>query len=92
MKAFAALYQRLGFVDDRQFIIALGLTSMAMVLVSSAFKTVTQHILNRFVHLQRDSISARLMGKYLHQPYTFFLSRNSSEFIQNLLIFRQQQR
>lgn len=80
-----AMYQRLGFVDDRQFIIALGLTSMAMVLVSSAFKTVTQHILNRFVHLQRFSTSVRLMGKYLSQPYAFFLSRNSAEFTQNLL-------
>jgi ABC-type multidrug transport system fused ATPase/permease subunit len=80
-----AVYQRLGFVDDRQFVISLGLASIALVLVSSAFKTVTQHILNRFVHMQRYSTSVRLMAKYLAQPYPFFLSRNSAEFTQNLL-------
>lgn len=80
-----AAYQRLGFTSDRQFTIALGLVSVALVIGSSLFKTLTQHVLNRFVHLQRYSLSSRLLAKYLGQPYAFFLSRNSSEFSKNIL-------
>lgn len=81
----ATLYQRLAFTSERQFTIALGLASIVLVLGSSLFKTITQHILNRFVHLQRHSLSSRLLARYLAQPYAFFLSRNSSEFSKNIL-------
>ena len=78
-------YATLGFTDTRSFIIALGAASIAVVLTASALKIVTQHLLNRFVHLQRHSISARLLGKYLGQPYEFFLSRNTAELNKNIL-------
>jgi len=55
------------------------------VIGSSAFKTVTLHLVNRFVHLTRHSISARLLSRYLHQPYEFFLMRNPSELSRNVL-------
>lgn len=80
-----AIYNRLGFHSIRDFIVALGLTSIAIVLASSAFKTVTLHQLNRFIHLLRHSISSRLLSHYLHQPYEFFLSRNSSVLSRNVL-------
>src|SRR5690606_16165500 len=38
-------------VDVRQFIVILGIGSMVTVVLSSAFKTITLHTLNRFVHL-----------------------------------------
>ena len=80
-----AVYTRLGLASERQFIIALGLASIATVIFSSAFKTVTLHALNRFVHMLRHSISARLLSRYLHQPYEFFLERNSSALTKNVL-------
>lgn len=80
-----AAYTGLGFTDTRRFIIALGIASIAAVLAASAFKTVTQHLLNRFVHLLRHSISSRLMERYLGQPYEFFLSRNSAELSKSVL-------
>ncbi|HEY1042367.1 MAG TPA: ABC transporter ATP-binding protein [Telluria sp.] len=73
------------FHDERDFIIALGLASIAIVIASSLFKTITLHALNRFVHLERHSISARLLSRYLRQPYEFFLARNSSILGKNLL-------
>lgn len=79
------IYTRLGLTDPRSFITALGLTSITLVIASSAFKTVTQHLLNRFVHLLRHSISSRLMARYLSQPYDFFLSRNSAELSKSIL-------
>lgn len=80
-----AAYERFSFHDARGFILALGLASITLVLASSAFRTVTQHVLNRFVHLLRHAISSRLLSRYLHQPYEFFLARNPSGLGKNVL-------
>lgn len=79
------LYHALGVDSTRKFIIALGLMSIVVVVLSSAFKTVTLHLVNRFVHFQRHSLSSRLLSRYLRQPYEFFLTRNSSELGKNVL-------
>lgn len=80
-----AIYVRLGFSEPSRFITALGLASITLVIASSAFKTVTQHLLNRFVHLLRHSISSRLMARYLAQPYEFFIQRNTAELSKTIL-------
>lgn len=80
-----AIYNRLSFTEPSRFITALGLTSIGLVITASAFKTVTQHLLNRFVHLLRHSISSRLMARYLAQPYEFFIQRNTAELSKTIL-------
>ncbi len=80
-----AAFEQFNFQGTRDFILALGLASIVLVLASSAFKTVTQHILNRFVHLLRHAISSRLLSRYLNQPYEFFLERNPSGLGKNVL-------
>ncbi|MCX7556240.1 ABC transporter ATP-binding protein [Xanthomonadaceae bacterium JHOS43] len=80
-----AAYERCGFTSTRDFIVALGITSMVIVVASSLFKMVTLHLLARFVHMQRHSLSARLLSTYLHQPYEFFLSHNPSVLAKNIL-------
>lgn len=80
-----AVYQYFGFANSRDFILALGVVSIVLVVASSAFKTVTQHVINRFVHLLRHAISTRLLSRYLHQPYEFFLERNPSALAKNVL-------
>lgn len=79
------VYALSGIGDTHGFTIALGLASMCVVILSSAFKTVTLHLVNRFVHFQRHSLSARLLSRYLHQPYTYFLSHNTSVLGKNVL-------
>lgn len=74
-----------GAEDTRSFLLMLGVASIALVVLSSAFKTITLHVLNRFVQFLRHSISSRLLGNYLHQPYTFFLERNPSILARNVL-------
>ncbi len=81
-----AAYERCGFTSTRDFIVALGITSMVIVVASSLFKMVTLHLLARFVHMQRHSLSARLLSTYLHQPYESFLSHNPSVLAMVLLI------
>lgn len=80
-----ALYGGFGFQGIREFSIALGLASIVIVLASSVFKTTTLHLMNRFIHLQRHSISSRLLSRYLSQPYTFFLKNNPSVLSRNVL-------
>ena len=79
------IYKSLGFSQPRQFILLLGLASIGLVITSSLFKTVTLHILNRFVHMERHSISSRLLSRYLRQPYEFFLLNNPSVLSKNVL-------
>lgn len=80
-----ATYNHFNFHNARNFILTLGVASIAIVVTSSAFKAVALHLLNRFVHFERHSISSRLLSSYLHQPYEFFLVRNSSILSKNVL-------
>lgn len=66
------LFVRFSFSDNHEFITALGFASIALVVGSSAFKTITLHLVNRFTFLLRHSISARLLSGYSHQPYEVF--------------------
>jgi ABC-type multidrug transport system fused ATPase/permease subunit len=83
--ALRALYHHFDFTSARAFTVALGLASIAIVVSSAAFKTVTLHLLNRFVHLARHSIGSRLLACYLRQPYAFFLTHNPSLLEKNIL-------
>ena len=80
-----SVYRQLRMADTREFIFLLGFASIALVVGSSVFKTVTLHVLNRFVHLERHSLSTRLLSRYLQQPYEFFLLNNSSILGKNVL-------
>lgn len=80
-----SLWNQFGFHDTRDFIFALGFASIALVVGSSIFKTITLHVLNRFVQFLRHSISSRLMSRYLHQPYEFFLTRNPAILTRNVI-------
>jgi ATP-binding cassette, subfamily B, bacterial PglK len=80
-----AVYRQLGLTDTRQFIFLLGFASIGLVVASSLFKTITLHILNRFVHMERHSVSTRLLSRYLQQPYEFFLVHNPSILSRNVL-------
>ena len=79
------LWEHFGFVERRSFIVALGLGSMAIVVTSTVFKTITLHLLNRHVQFLRHHISCRLLARYLAQPYEFFLGTNSATLSRNVL-------
>ncbi len=80
-----SVYQYFDFVNNREFIIALGLASIVLVVFSSVFKIITQHVINRFVHLQRHALSSRLLSRYLAQPYEYFIEHNSAVLSKNVL-------
>lgn len=78
-------YTTFNFTSSKDFMQALGVLSIAMVVGSSLFKTVTLHIVNRFVFFLRHHLSVRLLERYLQQPYEFFLMHNSSLLSRNVL-------
>lgn len=78
-------YTTFNFTSSKDFMQALGVLSIAMVVGSSLFKTVTLHIVNRFIFFLRHHLSERLLERYLQQPYEFFLMHNSSLLSRNVL-------
>lgn len=78
-------YTTFNFTSSKDFMQALGVLSIAMVVGSSLFKTITLHIVNRFVFFLRHHLSVRLLERYLQQPYEFFLMHNSSLLSRNVL-------
>lgn len=80
-KIFTALKPR----SSEQFIVYLGFISLSIVVLSTIVKITTQYALNRFSSLQRHYFSTRLLKIYLQQNYSFFIERNSSVLVKNIL-------
>lgn len=78
-------YQTVGFDDDRSFLIALGLAALTVLVVSNAFIILTRWAMERYSWGRNHSLSRRLLRSYLHRPYEYFLTRNSSELGKNIL-------
>ncbi|MBC7286092.1 ABC transporter ATP-binding protein, partial [Hoeflea sp.] len=77
--ALAWAYETLGFSTDYGFLIALGVGSFAVILLSSLIQIARTWAVARFANMRIHSISHRLLESYLGQPYSFFLNRHSGE-------------
>lgn len=73
------VYDRFGFSSQDYFIVAIGTASFLILLVGNIFRCVTTVAMVRFAVTKRYIISSRLLAQYLHEPYVFFLNRNSAE-------------
>jgi ABC-type multidrug transport system fused ATPase/permease subunit len=73
-------------VNSRQdFLFALGVVVFFLLILSITIKALTVYLQIRFTLLREYSISKQLIEKYLHQPYSWFLNRNSYELGKNIL-------
>ena len=79
------VYESLGFTDTNTFLIALGLTALLAMVLSNAFIIFTTWALYRYAWGRNHTLSYRLLKSYLHRPYEYFLTRNSSELGKNIL-------
>ncbi len=79
------LYELFSSNTPQQFIMYLGVISLIVVVISTCVKILTQFALNRFSSLQRHYFATRLLKIYLQQNYEFFIQRNSSTLIKNIL-------
>ncbi len=79
-----------GVENNEQFLFFLGLVVFFLLIVSLTFKIVTIYMQIRFVQMREHSIGKRLMEVYLNQPYSWFLSRHSSDLGKTILSEVQQ--
>ena len=74
-----------GIKDQQEFLFGLGIMVFVLLVTSLGFKALTIFVQDRFVYMREYSISKRLVEGYLHQPYSWFLNRNSSDLGKNIL-------
>lgn len=67
-------YNFFGFSADKEFLIFLGLIILVVLILSNSFTAFTTWLLLRFTYMREYSLSKRLLQKYLHKPYLFFLN------------------
>ena len=78
-------------VDSKdEFLFVLGILVFFLLILSLTFKAFTTYFQVRFVQMREYSIGKRLIEGYLHQPYSWFLSRHSSDLGKNILSEVQQ--
>jgi len=74
-----------GFTSTQSYVTALGLAVFVFIVFSLAFRAASTYVLMRFCLMRAYSWGARLLQKYLYQPYVWFLTRNTSELGQTVL-------
>ena len=74
-----------GVENNQQFLFALGIFVFALLVFTLIFKAVTNYVQVLFVQMLVYGICKRLMEGYLHQPYSWFLNRNSAELGKTIL-------
>ncbi len=78
-------YDTLGFTSTSEFLVGLGLLALVALLASNAFIVLTTWALYRYAWGRNHTLSLRLLRRYLHRPYEYFLTRNTSEMGKNIL-------
>lgn len=81
----SAIYQKMNFTSESEFLSFLGMLVFVMLVGSIAFKALATYALLRFTHMRNYSLSKRLVAGYLQQPYDWFLNRNSSDLGKTIL-------
>ena len=74
-----------GVENKQQFVFALGVLVFLTLIIALIFKALTTYVQVRFILMREYSIGARLVKGYLHQPYSWFLNRNSAELGKTIL-------
>lgn len=79
------LYQTLGFTSQYRFLFALGLGVLFIMLLGNGLGALMALMILRFSHNVGHEMSARMLESYLAKPYPFFLSRNSTTMVLNVI-------
>lgn len=80
-----ATSRHIGIETTEQFLLALGAIVFVLLMTSLAFKAFTTYAQTRFALMREYSIGKRLVGGYLHQPYSWFLNRHSADLGKTIL-------
>lgn len=84
-KYLQGAYESTGAAGSNEFLIYLGIGVLGFLILSNAVSAFTMWLMLKFSNMRMHSLSERLLVKYLSQPYVFFLNRNTSELLKNVL-------
>ena len=76
---------KFGVTNTNDFIIVLGFSTFLILILSLSVKALTTYAQLRFTLMREFSIGKRLIEGYLHQPYSWFLSKNSANLGKSIL-------
>ncbi|MDC1006917.1 ABC transporter ATP-binding protein [Candidatus Pelagibacter sp.] len=76
---------KFGVTNTNDFIIVLGFSTFLLLILSLSVKALTTYAQLRFTLMREFSIGKRLIEGYLHQPYSWFLSKNSANLGKSIL-------
>ena len=74
-----------GIDTNQEFLFMLGIIVFTLLITSLSFKALTTYAQIRFVKMREYTIGKRLVEGYLHQPYSWFLNRNSADLGKSIL-------
>ncbi len=87
---FVWAYAAGGFSSDYGFLVALGLASLAAIVVANVMQMLRVYAVTKFATMRMHSLSIRLLRVYLKHPYAYFLDKNSGELGTQILAETQQ--
>ena len=76
---------KLGVQNKEDFLFFMGLFMFVLLITSIILKGLTGFFQIRFITSLEYNIGKRLVERYLHQPYSWFLSKHSSDLGKNIL-------
>ena len=76
---------KFGINEINEFVLILGILTFTLLILSLTVKAITTYAQLRFTLMREFSIGKRLVEGYLHQPYSWFLSKNSSNLGKTIL-------
>tara|TARA_X000000950_G_scaffold152516_2_gene187533 strand:- start:1840 stop:3639 length:1800 start_codon:yes stop_codon:yes gene_type:complete len=79
------LSRKIGVETNNQFLFVLGISVFILLVVSIAFKALTNYVQLRFTFMRHYSLGKRMIEGYLHQPFSWFLNRHSADLGKNLI-------
>lgn len=74
-----------GVENSNDFLFFLGISVFILLVLSLSFKAITTYAQVRFTQMRQYSIAKRIVENYLHQPYSWFLNRNSADLGKTIL-------
>jgi ABC-type multidrug transport system fused ATPase/permease subunit len=84
MRYVSAIYRGLGFESQRSFLIAMSVFLLLTFCGKGLLALWVTNLQSRFARLKLADLGRKLLSRYLHRSYVFFLSVNTSTLIGNL--------
>ncbi len=85
LKSMFEVSKNFGVENNQDFLFGLGILVFILLVTSLLFKILMVYLEISFTVMREYSIGKRLVEGYLHQPYSWFLNRNSSDLGKNIL-------